>query len=441
MDLHRRSKPVWRSVIGPVSLGLLWPSILGAFWFYILTEFGNPLTAEAVTLPALVQQVPAEQPPLPAPSFVRDDSVPSHARLRIGEKLVVDAPLTHMGHVRRQPDGTLLAFDLFPAGTETMGMGQIHIFDMVTGDAVAVMAGHAPVWNDQAQLEFTTPDQTLAIFDLNTGQQTEMSALPEPEAQEEILLFTPPDPDSSFSPTSIRVRHHPQNYCRQGVAENEVTELPLEEYVARVLPAEVPPSWELEALKAVAIAARTYAWNKIYQNLSGTYPYDVTDWANNQVMCDYRHARSDQAVEATAGVIIQDVTDPSRLPHPVHVFGRKCPSHQAAQLPGIPGERTGSQRVGTGAAWPWLGPESAGSPALCQAGPEFLPDSGPLLQRHSHLQCDVRCPSGMSCGERCQRLCNGSRVAYRGRSGFSCYRSLCGNQRCHSRVHTCMGGV
>ncbi len=315
MDHTRRSKPVWRSVIGPVSLGLLWPSVLGAFWFYILTEFGNPLAVEAVNLPVFSQQIVEEQSvPVSQSSFVRDDSVPSHARLTIAGVTVVDEPLMHLGHIQVNPDGSLLAFDLFPTGTETVSLGQIRIYDLASGSPVATMAGHAPVWNELSQLEFTTPDQMVATFDLSTGQQVVMSEQSSRETQEEFLLFSSPGIEGTFQPTSIRVRHHPQNYCRQGVAENEVVELPLEEYVARVLPAEVPPTWEMEALKAVAIAARTYAWNKIYQNLPGTYPYDVTDWANNQVMCDYRHKRSDMAVQATAGVIVQDVTDPGRLP-------------------------------------------------------------------------------------------------------------------------------
>ena len=47
----RRSQPFWRSVIAPASLGLLWPSILCGFWFFFISEFGNPLSAAAVGLP------------------------------------------------------------------------------------------------------------------------------------------------------------------------------------------------------------------------------------------------------------------------------------------------------------------------------------------------------------------------------------------------------
>ena len=48
-----------------------------------------------------------------------------------------------------------------------------------------------------------------------------------------------------------------------------VNELPLEEYLYAVVPSEMPASYELEALKAQAVCARSYAYNQT-QGLS--YP-------------------------------------------------------------------------------------------------------------------------------------------------------------------------
>src|SRR5437588_10247960 len=42
-----------------------------------------------------------------------------------------------------------------------------------------------------------------------------------------------------------------------------VNVLPIEDYLKGVVPAEMPPYWGVEALKAQAIAARTYAMRKI----------------------------------------------------------------------------------------------------------------------------------------------------------------------------------
>ncbi len=98
-------------------------------------------------------------------------------------------------------------------------------------------------------------------------------------------------------PPIIRVYHDPRNTCRDALP-GQVDILPFEEYVARVVPAEMPASWPMEALKAQAITVRTYAWHHI---LRGRPDWDVSDWSNFQVMCDRRHPRSDAAVAATRG--------------------------------------------------------------------------------------------------------------------------------------------
>ena len=61
---------------------------------------------------------------------------------------------------------------------------------------------------------------------------------------------------------------------------NNIEEKNLEEYIVGVLAGEMPASFELEALKAQAVAARTYAMYKI-NNAHGEY--DVIDTINDQV--------------------------------------------------------------------------------------------------------------------------------------------------------------
>ncbi len=101
-------------------------------------------------------------------------------------------------------------------------------------------------------------------------------------------------------PPFIRVYHDPRNTCRSA-APGQVDIIPFEEYAARVVPAEMPALWPMEALKAQAIAVRTYAW---YHILQARPDWDVSDWSNFQVMCDARHQRSDAAVAATEGQAI-----------------------------------------------------------------------------------------------------------------------------------------
>lgn len=63
----------------------------------------------------------------------------------------------------------------------------------------------------------------------------------------------------------------------------EIIKIPFEEYVVGVLAGEMPVSFELEALKAQAVAARSYVLKKQENN---TKDYDVVDTVMNQVYLD-----------------------------------------------------------------------------------------------------------------------------------------------------------
>jgi len=61
----------------------------------------------------------------------------------------------------------------------------------------------------------------------------------------------------------------------------EIIEVPFEEYTLGVLAGEMPVSFELEALKAQAVAARSYVLKKMEQNKNENY--DILDTVMNQV--------------------------------------------------------------------------------------------------------------------------------------------------------------
>src|SRR5574344_1467165 len=60
--------------------------------------------------------------------------------------------------------------------------------------------------------------------------------------------------------------------------------IPLEEYTLGVVAGEMPIDFDSEALKAQAVAARTYVMNKMLQNKNSDY--DVIDTTSNQVYLD-----------------------------------------------------------------------------------------------------------------------------------------------------------
>ncbi len=119
-------------------------------------------------------------------------------------------------------------------------------------------------------------------------------------AQEEALfrrMVTPPEqawsPDFNVgiaaAPSTIRVL----------MPDGQVVEMDLEEYVKGVVPQELPPSAPMEALKAQAVAARSYAvtsWNHAAQGAN------VCTTTHCQVWKATHFSRTDQAVEETRGV-------------------------------------------------------------------------------------------------------------------------------------------
>ena len=68
------------------------------------------------------------------------------------------------------------------------------------------------------------------------------------------------------------------------VSEDRLDNIKLEEYVVGVVAGEMPASFEIEALKAQAVASRSYALKKINDNKNNSY--DVVDTTSNQVYLD-----------------------------------------------------------------------------------------------------------------------------------------------------------
>jgi SpoIID/LytB domain protein len=85
---------------------------------------------------------------------------------------------------------------------------------------------------------------------------------------------------------------------------NATNELTLERYLRGVVPAEMPATWPVEALKAQSIASRSYAARRLRP---GTSWFDVTDDSSSQV---YRGLLGEKpattaAIAATAGVVLR----------------------------------------------------------------------------------------------------------------------------------------
>lgn len=142
---------------------------------------------------------------------------------------------------------------------------------------------------------------TLIVVPFNQKESTHANK-ESTESEEEVTIEQ--DDDSALSVAVIRSQ------------SEEVENIPLETYVARVVASEMPAEFELEALKAQALAARTYIVNYLLHNESPEDP-NVTDGTEHQVYkndeelrrqwgSDYqwKMEKLTEAVEATKGKIL-----------------------------------------------------------------------------------------------------------------------------------------
>src|SRR5699024_6795115 len=142
---------------------------------------------------------------------------------------------------------------------------------------------------------------TLIVVPFNQKESTHANK-ESTESEEEVTIEQ--DDDSALSVAVMRTQ------------SEEVENIPLETYVARVVASEMPAEFELEALKAQALAARTYIVNYLLHNESPEDP-NVTDGTEHQVYkndeelrrqwgSDYKWKmeKLTEAVEATKGKIL-----------------------------------------------------------------------------------------------------------------------------------------
>ncbi len=279
----------------------------------LIALFGVSLyTIVEQVIPALMLGPPDDGSALPV--NIQISGPPTFQTLTIDGQTVLERAGSHFGRPRISPDGTLMAITVVPTGTETIGLAEIYVIERATGRVRERIPGHNPRWQTgrSNRLRFDQLDANSirpAIYDpANRSIIRDENLLPDDnpaEVDAEAVAIT-----AMTYPETIRVAHHPENGCRN-VPDWQVDVIPFEEYVARSVPAEVPISWPAEALAAQAVATRTYAW---YQILRNRRYYDVTDWANFQMMCNNRFSSTDAAVSNTAGQYLAYTGDSTDAP-------------------------------------------------------------------------------------------------------------------------------
>ncbi|MBI4776646.1 MAG: SpoIID/LytB domain-containing protein [Deltaproteobacteria bacterium] len=121
----------------------------------------------------------------------------------------------------------------------------------------------------------------------------------------ERIRVTSPDPNGRVRCADREFRGDLLMYKNSGNGTLAVVNvLPLEQYLYGVLPKEIPAGWPEEALKAQAVAARSYALFMIRKREN--QPYDVVATVMSQVYggATAERLETNQAVDATRGQIL-----------------------------------------------------------------------------------------------------------------------------------------
>lgn len=236
----------------------------------------------------------------------------THTYLKVNHRLFLELPGVHLDHPQLSPDGRAVAVTVIPTGSETAALARVYLFDSASGQLMTTLPGYTPEWAADSTTLMLRTATTRFSYNLRTGQQVRTATIDSAQADPGPVhaanhhgLLAPPN-----YPQTIRVLHHANNACRNEPA-GQIDVIAFEEYVARVVPAEMPAFWQFDALAAQAVAARTYAWEQI---LVGRPNYDVTDWANFQMMCDDRYPIPDEAVAQTAGQYLSEMGDSAAWP-------------------------------------------------------------------------------------------------------------------------------
>jgi stage II sporulation protein D len=124
------------------------------------------------------------------------------------------------------------------------------------------------------------------------------------------VILTPQD-DAEITLTSLkRTDGEPSYGGRMEILDTEdglvlINEIYLEDYLKKVVPSEMPGNFELEALKAQAVCARTYAYTQMKSNRYSSYGAQIDDSTNYQVYNNVDpEPRAEQAVRDTYGKLL-----------------------------------------------------------------------------------------------------------------------------------------
>lgn len=121
-----------------------------------------------------------------------------------------------------------------------------------------------------------------------------------------IYVF-PANPDSTVSVNNQNYRGSFKFYSDTSGKIIVINELDINEYLRGVLPSEIYPSWNMESLKAAAVASRTFALRNAVKSSHSTAGFDICATTHCQMYSGTRkeNSRTNEAIYATAYEVLK----------------------------------------------------------------------------------------------------------------------------------------
>lgn len=158
------------------------------------------------------------------------------------------------------------------------------------------------------EYEVSYGDKKTVLAD---GEELTLTAFDD-KLSEERVIFRPKSENSRMEIASIERNYGTPVYAGniEIMKDNGglviINDLNLETYLYSVVPSEMPASYEIEALKAQAVCARSYAYRQILLNGYASYGAHVDDSVSYQVYNNLTtNDRVIQAVNETAGKVLK----------------------------------------------------------------------------------------------------------------------------------------
>jgi len=218
--------------------------------------------------------------------------------------LLAESENEQFGQPTWSPDGGTIAFSHCPRGSGTAQACDIWLVGSEGKGLRNLTPGNreesSPVWSpDGRYLAFQRGGDVWVLDVEGTQVKSENPGTPFLWIQAVPSIALPASMHLS-PPDYIRVIHHAYCNWSRNVPDGQIDYFELETYVKHVVPYEMPRSWKPEALKAQAVAARSYGWYYALNHPVSPY-WDVDDCTNYQYMGPNTYPETDAAVDATWG--------------------------------------------------------------------------------------------------------------------------------------------